>query len=1142
MSQPLKKQDAQPQAQEATKYSKEQLDAANPAASVWVSASAGSGKTTVLTARLLRLLLPDDKAQRAGLPPHKILCLTFTKAGATNMQIKLQNKLGAWATMEDATLLAELQALLSRDPTENELQAARALFANVLDAPGGIRIMTLHGFCESVLKRFPLESGVSPHFEILEDFKQKDLLAEAQRRVFSELLAHPDTQKAQNTARLQQAAGAHALPQIITSILGERLALMELPKQNLHQHYLKTFGLDQFSSEKDIIKPACDDAWLEAHHLSEIRALIQMQTGKKTLPVATEAFLSPLNKWCALNPEERLANWHILLEAIVTKSEKTIRKNLKAADSAQQDYFSSLFFRFAEAIWALELQKRDYLNALHTADALELARDILAHYTALKETVAALDYDDLIIKTLELLRGKGFTVKGASAIQWILYKLDEGLEHLLIDEAQDTNPEQWDITRILVSEFFSGNTRETDGPRTLFTVGDEKQSIFSFQRAAPEEFERNHIAFREQAQLAQRKWEDVSLHTSYRSAAEILSFTDAVFNNSTAQNGVVARTLTHTPAKTHKGYIELWDLELEERAETRPAWQLPTEITEQSSRMNVLAERIAQTADSLIKQGRAKAGDIMVLFRSRNTFVKRIIKAFRKYNIPTSGLDRFKLDEDISVHDILCAAEFALLPQDDLTLAALLKSPFIRLDDDALYTLAYNRGTKTLYTRVREDKPEIATWLAQLVAAARDESAYFFLHSLINAPCPADPQGTGLRALLKRLGAQAREPVFELLGKALELYQNEPEIGLQTLIHKLRNIPSEMKREMEDHGNLARFMTIYGSKGLEAPIVFLVDTCMSGRDKNKDSTFLWQRKSGLPLPLWARNKDSEGRQYQTGAAHAEELMLQEYNRLLYVALTRAERELYICGYAKSKPSEHSWYHKCAAGMQSLTTASHYGTIEKTPVKTEETGDPEVTLPAWLFTKAQASALAPKRLTPSKLQEEEDKTPAFSPLALSDKNRFLRGTLTHKLLQLLPEANPATWETAGAKYLASYAHDLSDETRQNILDETLRVLRDETFAPIFGTGSLAEVPVSGILPDGRLLSGQIDRLLITESRILIIDYKTNRPSPQNSQDVPKTYINQMNAYKNALAAIYPGRTIVCGLLWTDEAKLMLLDGL
>ena len=1120
--------------------------ASNPRSSSWVSASAGSGKTKVLTDRILRLLMPQRDGEY-GSSPEKILALTFTKAAASEMSLRIQNKLSAWATIEESVLKKQLETLLERTPTDHDIKTARRLFANVIDTQNGIPIMTIHSFCQSILSRFPLESSLSPQTKPLEEAQAVALLKKARQKAINQAREEKSSPLAQALSNLTKELNEEQFDELFSKLLSERSQLREIldNKNGIEQIYTDTCALLNITPRQTE-----EDAFLEFIrdlNKDELCHTVSILSESKTKMDQARAeqiksFLEDEEKQTAYTDYKKvfLTDKGIPRSSIASKKISDLNNDVK-----------NILQRETSRILAFEEDKKAIKCATLTRDIFTVGESIVSFYDELKSQESSLDFDDLILKTLDLLEGRSMNMKQGDVSPWIRFKLDQGIDHILVDEAQDTNPEQWKIIQCLCDDFFSGDTA-TEKNRSIFVVGDEKQSIFSFQRASPEKFSEVKDYFSDRIKNANKIFDPIDINISFRTVRSILECVDCVFDDLPLHNDMHSILEHKAFRRGQPGFVELWPVFEAEKQDNTDFWKPPVDIIEAQSGASLLAEHIGKTVQKWIDNKEyleshdrpIEAGDIMILVRTRTKFIDQLIRALKTRNIPVNGIDRMVLNDQLVVQDLCACAHFALLPDDDLTLACVLKSPFIGWTDQQLEKFAFDRKS-TLWQVIKENADsEIILWLSGLIKKANDESPFNFFSHLIQKSCPAH-QFSGLSALKKRLGEDVIDPLDEFLDSALS-YEKEFGTSLQSFLHHHEKISSGIKREMEESNNAIRIMTVHGSKGLQAPIVILPDTIRQGLSKT--DRLLWPLQSKEAVPVFAPRKNDAPKKYIEAQGNVQELLEQEYKRLLYVAMTRAENRLYVGGYTgKKKPSDESWYFYIKNAFEKLEGVEEQddGSLRFSNTQSAEPdkkasirgdlNDTNIEKPAWLHKAMPEEPTPPQPLVPSR--PSGDEVPALSPLKGDDQYRFRRGNLTHILLQTLPDLPASQWEDSIQKYLNENAQDLSDSLCQNIAKETLQILRDPEFSAIFCEGSMAEVPITGLLDDKTLISGQIDRLLITNEEILIIDYKTNRPPPKEEKDVPSIYRNQLRSYARALVQIYPDRDIKTALLWTDGPHLM-----
>ena len=1124
-----------------------QRSASHPETSVWVGASAGTGKTKVLTDRVLRLLLGDTK-------PERLLCLTFTKAAAAEMANRLNTVLAGWAVMPDAALADRLAALTGDLPDAERMTRARRLFAQVLDTPGGLKIQTIHAFCQALLRRFPLEAGIAPHFEVMDEQTARELLLAARDRMLTKARDGRDAALAEALDAVTRRAGEEAFGALMDALTGERGRLTRLLARHggldgLVAAIQARIGVAPGETEDQAIAAACrDDAFDGAGLKRAMEALAQGSKTDKDRAALIDEFLA--------HPAERTARYAAYRLAFFTK-EGEVRSRL--ATKAVADSFPAIlgiFEQEIERLLRLDGKLRALRVAASTAALLRLGVEMLALYARVKESRALLDYDDLILATRDLLHG------GEGVAAWVLYKLDGGIDHVLIDEAQDTNPEQWELIEALTDEFFAGlGAREQ--VRTIFAVGDVKQSIYSFQRAERAEFIRMRASFRERASLAGKDWAEVGLTTSFRSTQAVLGLVDSVFNADPARHGVIesGESLEHLVYRTGQaGRVELWPLIAPEPRQTLEPWPLPVVVRpgdSPSGRLaRIVAERIAgwiDNEDLPAKNRKVRAGDILVLVRRRGGFVEELVRQLKALEVPVAGIDRMVLTEQMAVMDLMALGDFLLLPEDDLTLATVLKGPLIGLTEDQLFEIAWNRSG-SLWTALQAAPQgwaqQAATMLAALLARVDFVRPYELYAEILG-------QGKGREKLIGRLGYEADDPIDEFLSSAL-LYEREHVPSLQGFLAWLRAASGDIKRDLEAGRDEVRVMTVHGAKGLQAPIVILPDTVATPRPQDIPP-LLWTREDPTGgLMLWSPNRGSDDEVAGAARDDARRRQMEEYRRLLYVALTRAEDRLVVCGWeTRNATADECWYRLVEQAMLAegeeldcgFIAPDAKGRLRTNPQSARVTVADKphrpplqpMTPEAWATVLPAPEPTPSRPLAPSRPSGEEPSV--RSPLgeeAMAEAARFKRGTLIHRLLQILPELPAGRRAEAARHFLERPVHGLRPGDAEAYAAEALAVLDDPAFGAIFGPGSVAEVPVVGRIGTGAdavVISGQIDRLLVTESAVLVIDYKTNRPPPLAVADVSPVYLRQMACYQAALAAVYPGRPVRCALLWTDGPRLM-----
>ncbi len=1152
-----------------------QSEAANPAQSVWVVANAGSGKTKVLIDRVARLLLRRVDG-RPGAAPDSILCITYTKAAANEMLSRLFSTLGNWSVMEDDLLsrrLADLEQREAGDYSQDDLKAARALFARALETPGGLRIETIHAFCARILRRFPLEAGVFPGFSEIDDNDASELWAHARRETILEAAENnPD-----DLDMLARASGHDGALKALDNVRANAQTLRNFAAAHKGDVSSMEAALrDALKAPQDTPQDLIESAMgaeLPVDKLREAAGLLQAGGAPKEIKSA-KIINDTLNAGTA---SERLDTY----KALFLKAEgQPRRQNPYNKPTGKTSPELAELLQLADGLGAEPARMFELFEKLKAAESLQktlallrVGLPALELYGQMKRQRAVLDFDDLIDRTRALLSTR-------EASEWVLYKLDGGLNHVLIDEAQDTSPAQWELINALVAELFAGQGRERQQePRTQFVVGDEKQSIFSFQGADPDMFHSERQTFQQRDKSNALP----EMKMSFRSSPEVLEFVDKVWNRGAAHVQpaesnvpVSADETVHTARRANQpGRVELWPVTAHAEEEDDPdAWARPLNARLETSPKARLAKEIAETITKMIKaretvweeipgdakrrwQRRAcKPEDILILVRERTGgLFDMLIAALKREGLPVAGADRLVLSNHIGVQDCLNLMRFALLPSDDLTLAEILRGPFCGLvnDDNHLFPLAYGRKAgESLWDRLRASKKacfQPAKEFLSNVLARAGWPPFEFLTGVLEAEQAGGK--TGWQMINARLGPPSRDPIEALLSRALSHDAAAP-TSLQRFLSDMESDDSDIKRDLAAPDGEIRVMTVHGAKGLQAPIVILPDTT-SGPRKRAGPILQMDEAA-----VWSPRKATDTPRLEEVRLMAESKALREHRRLLYVALSRAQDRLIICGaWFGKKPKEgkspqrgfhaESWYAQCAEAMREFDSPAEDEApricVHGEPVPCAKPADagrePGASdLPDWALRPPPDFAdEAPRQIAPSMLMRFG--VPVHAPFGEGRKAGMRRGRIIHELLQYLPELAPESRRTKGEEWLSS-SKDLGDAARAEMLEAAMRVLEDTELSTLFAPGGIAEAPVIGSapeLPEGALINGRIDRLVVTDDEVLIVDFKTDQPAPKQVSDVGEAYLAQMGAYYCVLRQAYPGRKITAALLWTDGPKLM-----
>jgi ATP-dependent helicase/nuclease subunit A len=1132
-----------------------QARASDPAASAFVSANAGSGKTHVLVQRVIRLLLD-------GVPPEKILCITFTKAAAANMAQRVFETLGHWITLDDAALNRVIRdAGVLRHDAEIRMRA-RELFACALETPGGLKVQTIHALCTRLLQQFPFEANVPARFAVLDDRDQNEMMERASLKVLLEAAAAPDSTE------------GHALAIAMTSAADVTFRDVVREASLSRDQFLawtdRAGSIDAATAQLSTalgVRPgdtveAVEQEIVDGPHLPRARwaaAAAVLESGSKTDNEQALRLREALGRDGGAQVER-------YLEVFMTKGSAP-RKALatKKLSDARPDLAQALQ-READRIGPLLERHRAVAMRDRTQSLLVIATGVAAHYRREKLERGLLDYDDLIDKTLQML--------DRVSSGWVHYKLDRGVDHVLIDEAQDTSPRQWDIVAHLISEFTTGAGARDGVRRTVFAVGDEKQSIFSFQGAAPREFDLRRKSLQTRFEGAGLKFDLVAFNASFRSGSAILQSVDHVFRDQAVYRSIHAvengYPIHESLADAGPSLIDLWELQQPDPRQDIEGWQAPFDAVSETSPEVRLAARVQAEIKSLIADGtmtgstgkrRAlRYGDMLVLVRRRGKAFDAIIAALKRAGVPVAGADRLKLTEHIAIIDLMNLADALLLPQDDLALAVALKSPLFGLDDDDLFKLAWQRGG-SLRAALGEHAAldsKVAAALRRLEACENRfaaETPFAFYAWLLG--------GDGGRArILGRLGHEANDALDEFLELA-QGYERKAPASLQGFVAWLRAADTEVKRDMEISRNEVRVMTVHGAKGLEAPVVFLVDTTSSPADTQRLNLVHLPQGNAAPnapgVVVWAGKKADDPPAVATARAAMISETEDEYRRLLYVAMTRAADRLIVGGCMPGNRNEVrplSWYDLIAKGLEvsdlHMQNVSPPDGVVKRYSRLEHAGPaagaaapfasaPAIALPAWLRTAAPSEAPADGFLQPSNPGDDEVHGIKSGESAELRARALQRGSLVHRLLQSLPNVAALQRREAALRYLKRNAGSWSDQDREVLATEVLALIGEPRFATLFGPGSRAEVSIVGRLErPGRppaLVSGQVDRLLVRPDEILIVDYKTNHAPPRSVAQAPAAYVRQLALYRAVLTKLYPERPVRAALLWTETPEMM-----
>ena len=1095
-----------------------QAAASSPGASVWLSASAGTGKTQVLAARVFRLLL-------RGVDPGAILCLTFTKAGAAEMAARVSGRLAHWVRAPRIEVFKDLEAL-GEDADDSRIALARTLFAKVLDAPGGgLRIQTIHSFCQTLLSAFPVEAGLTPGFRPLEAREETALARDTLAAMLADAGREGRDTLIDAVGALSLRLGEGKAEAFLHACATAPDAMAALPS-GVQPFLRRAMGLPQGDVLEEAARWCADDAFDVAglRRIADANHAWGTATGQENAVAA--------GAWLAADPAVRVAMLGDLRKIVLTAKDEPKKVSPKLA-ALDPDY-EALAAELGEACIAVTgmIARAGYTDLL--AQGLTAGREYAAAYQAAKRRAGAVDFDDLIGKTVALLDQPGMG-------DWIRFKLDQATSHILIDEAQDTNIAQWRIVRALADEFFAGEGAHGEEVRTLFTVGDYKQAIFGFQGTDPVNFAAAHLHFSERSAGA---LETLSLTHSFRSTAPILEFVDAAVA-ALPEPGMGTESETHASRIAGPGTVTLWPpVVAGGDPEDEEGW-IDDATREVANRIARQIKGWIGTLELESKGRTLRPEDVMILVKRRGELASLLVARLHAEGVPVAGVDRLRLNAPLAVQDLLAAVRFALQPDDDLSLAALLVSPLIGwTQDELMHAALRERGSLWRHLRATQNDERLAP-LYGLLARADLMTPHRFLETILSG------EMDGRRKLLRRLGKEALDPVEELLTAALG-FEGLATPTLQRFLDWFDRGDVEIVRDAAQPQAAVRVMTAHGAKGLQAPLVILADATADPQGGNRGDFVKWapEAHDGAPFPVFRPGKAERGGPVDDAVALVDARELEEHWRLFYVAATRAEERLVIAGAlgprSKGEAPGASWYAASRAAFDALGIEegegdrSFIGTRPQPPITRKPRGalaaEAIIALPGWAKLPAPVEARPPRPLAPSSLGDDLVADPPPGPMLRAAAER---GRLVHALLERLPAVMPERRVEAAERWLAGAGGVADSAMRAELAAAALGVLADPRFADLFGADALAEAPIAAVVEGGHVVSGTADRLLVTEERVLVIDFKTGRRAPETLDAVPPYHVRQMAAYVAALEVVFPGRQVEAGLLYTAGPVLFAL---
>ncbi len=848
------------------KLSPEQDRAANPLENVWVQANAGTGKTSVLVQRLLRILFRTPNCTSSG-----ILCLTYTNAGAGEMRVRILKALRNWASLPDEKLIEALSGITEQPiATPKDVAHAREIFFQYIDNPEMLKVKTIHSFCEEILRRFPIEAGLPPTWSLVSDAAQRVLLQDT----FTKLINSPS-----NKSRVY-AAFEHIVGRISEKSLDDLLEV-------LSDQYKLFFQINDIDKYREYFIETTAN-FLDINNT--VKYDFNVEKLQEIVLLAESGLVNA--KKSEQPPQE-----------IITLTKQFIDNTIDFEEykSAYLTDKGTPRVKVSKIPYLIEEQEHVYtadqynmnLQAFQDSLALfDLAAAFAVEYRDLKRARNLLDFEDMILYTRRLF-------SSPENMGWVLSQLDLSLSHILLDEAQDTSPMQWDIMRMLSGDFFTDG--DTDAlPHSLFVVGDTKQSIYGFQGADPNAFALSREAIGQTIQQNLRTLAEIPLAQSFRSTRPVLASVDKFFSDDEVISVSNFSNNAHKCfRKDEPGVVEIHKL---------------CAKLESGRDLNDYIQQIADKICELISSGVCTPAEIMVLVQKRDPMASPLVAELKRRNIEVAGSDRIKLPNFAPIRDLLNLVRWCLDHSDDFSLCCVLKSPIFYLKEVDIFNLCKTRNmlndaTKndasdipktTIFQILETAYPEIYSRLNTISEWGQTLAPYSFFSNVLNT-------NKTRQQFISALGEQVIDPLEEFMTICLSYERTQP----GTIKHFLRWFitgSSEIKRDM-DASRGVRVVTVHSSKGLESKAVFLIDTVRMPKNENilPLEKILPFASDDRPVWLWLPRSNNSAI-----CAHASKSVartkMAEYFRLLYVAMTRAMDMLYIYGYTKNKNTTPNCWH------------------------------------------------------------------------------------------------------------------------------------------------------------------------------------------------------------------------------------------
>ena len=1102
-------------------------DLNTPITSSWVSANAGSGKTFNLINRVVRLLI-------SGVAPSKILCITFTNSAAEEMKVRLLDRLAEWVTMESNELLFHIESLLETKFTDGEsrkliLLKARQLFAEVLEEQSSLRISTIHSLCETILRHFSVETGIPFDFKIINEIEQRALIEELLQE-----FAVESNQAFININKIIKPSSEAALTDFTLEIISDQERLI---KEDFFEYF-----------------PEFTEAVSEGEINNSNSQKLRSKISSKVLKTLIEAFSTGGNesqihgKMIEDSYSSEQENFFEVMEKVFLTLEKKPRDHKRFPDKKVLEKYPQIISTIKKITDLILDIRRDCQTKdlyLKTKKVKDFGKEVVSKYEKKKLEKNSLDFYDLLKKVKDLLCKDGM-------MSWVNFKIDATLNHLLVDECQDVSPIQWEIINRIAGEFFD-NWAAVQESKSIFIVGDEKQTIYSFQGADPLTFTKVKSFYSKKLKSVGSNLIDLDLNKSYRSSPLILNYINKVFSDPNSLGVKVVKP--HQGTKSLPGRVEIWPIDQKQKTIISPkVWWESVSETNSSDSKEIFAERLAKEIrvilaekfipdenSDCIKFRKVMPNDIMILFRSRSPLYYEIIEQLNRQHLPTQGADRIILNNDISIKDIISLLKFLDNPLDDLSLAEALKSPFFNISEAKLFEFAYNREESLWLSFLNNSsESDIITEISNLLSQVDTLTTYELLEMIL-------VENSGMEKLINRLGSEVYETVEAFLGYVSEFEDNNIS-SLASFLNWFSKNKLEIKRPPNKEGRQIKVMTIHASKGQESPIVILPDTLnhsikmtQSKLVKSKNSIFFKQEK------LERCQKISEIERANLVENEFEE------NRLLYVALSRTKYWLIIS--ANGKTLEESWYQKCLLAYEQMSS-------EEFTVSNEVSGQKMVLEYNWHRESNKANhtidpvieninmGVKLKEIDVNKVEKEK-----LSPTSLKkiypkpysrterineslDKNMSLiRGNLIHSLFEKLSKVENSKRQIVAKNIAKIHFPELKENYVESAIAETLSVMRAKENKRFFSREARFEITIMGALEGIGKINGKIDCLLINDKEIEIVDFKTDRNPPKSVSEVSAAYIMQLGIYSSLIQRSFPDLPIFSYILWTKSNSIM-----